>query len=123
VCGGGGAAAGRQAIGDGWGGQRLAVARGAGREARTVSAAPPAPLLACSRVSTPVKRKTNRDYRDYGNGQINAYPPPAPGMSAAGNAVMMSLAEELLTKKGLSLKVRPAPSGHALGWLAGWLAC
>ena len=61
-------------------------------------------LLFCSRVSTPVKRK-NRDYsaRDYGSGQINAYPPVAPGGAVAG-AAMMSLAEELLTKKGLSLK-------------------
>jgi len=57
-----------------------------------------------SRVSTPVKRK-NKDYssRDYGSGQINAYPPVAPGGAVAG-AAMMSLAEELLTKKGLSLK-------------------
>lgn len=60
----------------------------------------------CSRVSTPVKRK-NRDVgggRDYGSGQINAYPPPAAGANPAAGAMMMSLAEELLTKKGLSLK-------------------
>jgi hypothetical protein len=58
----------------------------------------------CSRVSTPVKRK-NRDYssREYGSGQINAYPPTAAGNPAA-VAGMMTLAEELLTKKGLSLK-------------------
>lgn len=61
-----------------------------------------------SRVSTPVKRK-NRDLGgggrgDYGGGQINAYPPPAAGANPAAGAVMMSLAEELLTKKGLSLK-------------------
>jgi hypothetical protein len=61
-----------------------------------------------SRVSTPVKRK-NRDLGggrggDYGSGQINAYPPPAAGANPAAGAVMMSLAEELLTKKGLSLK-------------------
>lgn len=59
-------------------------------------------------MSTPVKRK-NRDHlgggRDgYGSGQINAYPPPAAGGNPAAGAVMMSLAEELLTKKGLSLK-------------------
>jgi hypothetical protein len=61
--------------------------------------------LLCSRVSTPVKRK-NRDFgggRDYGSGQINAYPPVAPGGAVAG-AAMMTLAEELLSKKGLSLK-------------------
>jgi len=46
-----------------------------------------------SHVSSP--KRPNR----YGSGQINAYPPT----NAAG-AVMMSLAEELLTKKGLSLK-------------------
>lgn len=61
-----------------------------------------------SRVSTPVKRK-NRDFGGsrgdgYGSGQINAYPPPAAGANPAAGAVMMSLAEELLTKKGLSLK-------------------
>lgn len=59
-----------------------------------------------SRVSTPVKRK-NRDLGGgggYGSGQINAYPPPAAGANPAAGAVMMSLAEELLTKKGLSLK-------------------
>jgi hypothetical protein len=51
-----------------------------------------------------VKRK-NRDYssREYGSGQINAYPPAAAGNPAA-VAGMMTLAEELLTKKGLSLK-------------------
>jgi hypothetical protein len=51
-----------------------------------------------------VKRK-NRDFssRDYGSGQINAYPPTAAGNPAA-VAGMMTLAEELLTKKGLSLK-------------------
>jgi hypothetical protein len=42
--------------------------------------------------------------RDYGPGQINAYPPTNPAPSGAAGAVMMSLAEELLTKKGLSLK-------------------
>lgn len=54
-----------------------------------------------------MKRK-NRDLggggRDYGSGQINAYPPPAAGANPAAGAMMMSLAEELLTKKGLSLK-------------------
>lgn len=55
-----------------------------------------------------MKRK-NRDHlgggRDgYGSGQINAYPPPAAAGNPAAGAVMMSLAEELLTKKGLSLK-------------------
>lgn len=76
---------------------------------------PPSLVLLCvarhllshfSRVSTPVKRK-NRDLggeRGYGTGQINAYPPPAAGANPAAGAVMMSLAEELLTKKGLSLK-------------------
>jgi hypothetical protein len=51
-----------------------------------------------------VKRK-NRDFssREYGSGQINAYPPTAAGNPAA-VAGMMTLAEELLTKKGLSLK-------------------
>ena len=39
-----------------------------------------------------------------GGGQINAYPPTNPGVNGAAGAVMMSLAEELLTKKGLSLK-------------------
>jgi len=75
----------------------------------------------CSRVSTPVKRK-NRDVggggRDYGSGQINAYPPPAAGANPAAGAVMMSLAEELLTKKGLSLKdlqVRKQPSFSTCG--------
>jgi hypothetical protein len=66
----------------------------------------PFPCCGCSRVSTPVKRK-NRDFagggRDYGSGQINAYPPVAPGGGVAG-AAMMTLAEELLSKKGLSLK-------------------
>eukprot|EP00878_Enallax_costatus_P000276 GHUV01000347.1.p1 GENE.GHUV01000347.1~~GHUV01000347.1.p1 ORF type:complete len:1266 (+),score=343.56 GHUV01000347.1:286-4083(+) len=58
-----------------------------------------------SRVSTPVKRK-NRDLssKDYGSGQINAYPPNAAGANPAAMAGMMTLAEELLTKKGLSLK-------------------
>ena len=40
---------------------------------------------------------------DYG-GQINAYPSTNPGPRGAAGAMMMSLAEELLTKKGLSLK-------------------
>lgn len=63
-------------------------------------------LPCCSRVSTPVKRKNrDKDYssKDYGSGQINAYPPAAAGNPAA-VAGMMTLAEELLTKKGLSLK-------------------
>lgn len=90
--------------------------RGWGRVTQAATPPPPcsAPLSlpARSRVSTPVKRKTKGEYRDYGNGQINAYPPPNP---AASNAVMMSLAEELLTKKGLSLKVRARAHATAGG--------
>jgi hypothetical protein len=44
--------------------------------------------------------KRSSRYNSYSSGQINAY--PAGG--GAANAVMMTLAEELLTKKGLSLK-------------------
>jgi hypothetical protein len=64
-------------------------------------------------MSTPVKRKYGGSGGNggggggggnYGNGQINAYPPVNPAGAGAAGAVMMSLAEELLTKKGLSLK-------------------
>jgi len=52
-----------------------------------------------SQTSQSSDKRPNR-YNSYGPGQINAYPPTG----GAAGAVMMSLAEELLTKKGLSLK-------------------
>jgi hypothetical protein len=71
---------------------------------------PKASSASQSHMSTPTKRKyggggggsgSQGSGRDYGSGQITAY--GNAGNRAAG-AMMMSLAEELLTKKGLSLK-------------------
>jgi hypothetical protein len=71
---------------------------------------PKASSTSQSHVSTPVKRKYGGGgggggSRDYGPGQITSYGGAGgnPAHGAAG-AMMMSLAEELLTKKGLSLK-------------------
>ncbi|GBF97993.1 six-hairpin glycosidase [Raphidocelis subcapitata] len=72
---------------------------------------PKASSASQSHMSTPTKRKYgpaagaagSSSSREYGPGQITAYGSGGRGNAAAG-AVMMSLAEELLTKKGLSLK-------------------
>jgi hypothetical protein len=73
---------------------------------------PKASSTSQSHVSTPVKRKYGGggggggSSRDYSSGQITSYGGAGhnPAAHGAAGAMMMSLAEELLTKKGLSLK-------------------
>jgi hypothetical protein len=95
---------------------------------------PKASSTSQSHVSTPVKRKYgggggggSGSGRDYGGGQITSYGGAGhnPAAHGAAGAMMMSLAEELLTKKGLSLKdlteeqEEYAETGDKVRWWAG----